>query len=160
MTASPGAGLPSTPAAARPPLALDAVRRELRRARPPDPERWLPGRLHEQLPRVALDEALEILLSWRSTPGFDAGAVAWHARLAGHAPSLTLEDAGRALAALQQFGGPSPEPGALALRALCRRYRLDDVASVLDEWLAQRRTYGGYHAGAHPRFRPRPRSSE
>jgi hypothetical protein len=144
MTASPGTGLPGAPAAARPPLALDAVRRELRRARSPDPERWLPGRLRQQLPRIALHEALEILLSWRSTPGFDAGAAAWHARLAGHAPSLTLDDARCALAALRQFGGRSPEPGALALRDLCRRYRLDDAASVLDEWLAQRHAYGGY----------------
>ena len=144
MTASPGAGFPSEPAAAGRPLALDAVRRELRRARSPDPERWLPGRLREQLPRVALHEALEVLLSWRCQPGFDAGAVAWHARLAGHAPSLTLDDAGRALAALREFGGPTPEPGVLALRGLCRRYRLDDVASVLDEWLAQRHTYGGF----------------
>ena len=138
------AGFTREPAAARPPPALDAVRRELRRTRSPNSERWLSARLREQLPRVALHEALEILLSRRCGPSFDVGAVAWHARLAGHAPSLTLDDAARALAALREFGGPSPEPGVLALRGLCRRYRLDDVASVLDEWLAQRHGYGGY----------------
>jgi len=119
-------------------IAVDAVRREFRRSRRwAALEGWAAGRLREQLPRVALHEALEILLEWRGDPRFDAGAVAWHARLAGHAPQLTLDDAERALAALKEIGGPSPEVGALTLRALCERYRLKDVASLLGEWLSQ-----------------------
>src|SRR5690349_16233348 len=78
------------------PQALAAVRREFRRSRRlADREGWPARRLQEQLPRVALYEALEILLEWRGEPRFDAGAVAWHARLAGNAPQLTLDDAGR-----------------------------------------------------------------
>lgn len=124
------------------PAALDAVRREFRRTR--TSKHWSVHRLGEQLPRVALHEALEILLEWRGEPRFDAGAVAWHARLAGHVPGLTLADAEGALIALEEFGGTSPDVGALALRALCERYRLAEAAGVLDDWLAQRRSYGGF----------------
>jgi hypothetical protein len=92
---------------------------------------------------VALHEALEILLDWRGEPRFDAGAVAWHARLAGEAPRLTLEDAERALTALGELGGSRPDVGALALRAICERHRLTQAAGVLDHWLAQRQSYGG-----------------
>jgi len=124
---------------------LDAVRREFRRSRRSrDTEGWRARWLREQLPRVALHEALEILLEWRGEPRFDAAAVAWHARLAGHAPQLTLDDAERALAALERLGGPSPAVGALALQALCERYGLDEVASVLGEWLAQRQSFGRF----------------
>ena len=127
------------------PQALDAVRREFRRSGRFAPgEGWTARRLRQQLPRVALHESLGILLEWRGEPRFDAGAVAWQARLAGHAPQLTLEDAGRVLVALEALGGPSPEVGALALRAVCERYRLDDVASVLSEWLTQRQSFGGF----------------
>ena len=133
------------PAAPVRPQALAAVTREFRRSRRlADRKRWTAGRLREQLPRVTLDEALEILLEWRGEPRFDAGAVAWHARFAAYAPQLTLDDAERALAALERLGGTSPEVGALGLRALCERYRLEVVASVLDEWLAQRRSFGGF----------------
>jgi hypothetical protein len=124
------------------PAALDVVRREFRRTR--GSERWSSRRLSEQLPRVALHEALEILLDWRGEHRFDAGAVAWHARLAGHAPGLTLEGARRALIALEEFGGASPDVGALSLRALCERYRLAEAARVVDDWLAQRKSYGGF----------------
>jgi hypothetical protein len=127
------------------PQALDGVRTEFRRSRRVAArEGWTAGRLREQLPRVTLDEALEILLEWRGEPRFAAGAVAWHARLAGHVPQLTLDDADRALTALERLGGPSPEVGALGLRELCERYRLDDVASVLTEWLTQRQSFGGF----------------
>ncbi|HKO27070.1 MAG TPA: hypothetical protein VJU80_06395 [Solirubrobacteraceae bacterium] len=143
LTAGDGASGESAPPVR--PQALDAVRRELRRShRLATRERWTAGRLREQLPRVTLDEALEILLKWRGEARFDAGAVAWHARLAGHAPQLTLDDAERALAALERLGGPSPEVGALTLRALCERYRLDDAASVLGEWLSERQSFGGF----------------
>lgn len=126
------------------PAAFDAVRREFRRSRRSSaPERWDSRRLSEQLPRVALHEALEILLDWRGEPRFDAGAVAWHARLAGQAPLLTLEDAGRALTALEELGGSRAAVGALSLRALCERHRLAEAAVVLDDWLAQRQSYGG-----------------
>ncbi len=84
------------------------------------------------------------MLEWRGEPRFDAGAVAWHSRLAEHAPQLTLDDAERALRALERLGGPSPEVGALALRALCERYRLEAPASVLDDWLTQRQSFGGF----------------
>jgi hypothetical protein len=145
MSASAGvrvSGEPTTPVR---PQTLDAVRREFRRSRRlAAREGWTAGRLREQLARVALDEALEILLEWRGQPGFDAGAVAWHARLAGHAPQLTLDDAERALTALNRLGGPTPEVGALMLRALCERYRLEDAASVLAEWLTQRQSFGGF----------------
>jgi hypothetical protein len=144
MSASAGVGAPGEPPISMRPQALDAVRRAFRRSRrSPDSEGWRARRLREQLPRVALHEALEILLEWRGDPLFDGAAVAWHARLAGHAPQLTLDDAERALAALKRLGGPSPEVGALALRALCERHRLEDVASVLDEWLAQRESFRG-----------------
>jgi hypothetical protein len=129
------------PATSVGPAALDAVRREFRRTR--SSERWSGRSLSEQLPRVALHEALEILLEWRGEPRFDAGAVAWHARLAGHAPRLTLEDAARALKALEELGGSSPAVGAMALRALCERYRLAEAAGVLSDWLARRESYGG-----------------
>jgi hypothetical protein len=124
--------------------ALEAVRREFRRSRGSRrTEGWSAGRLREQLPRVALDEALEIVLAWRGQPRFDTGAVAWHARIAGHCPALTLDDAGRALTALREFGGSNPEVGALALRAVCERHHLDDVAAVLSDWLEQRQSFGG-----------------
>lgn len=144
MSTSAGVGAPGEPPILVQPTTLDAVRREFRRSRRlPNPEGWRAGRLRGQLPRVALHEALEILLKWRGDPGFDAAAVAWHARLAGHAPQLTLDDAGRALAALERLGGTNPEVGALELLALCERYGLEDVASVLVEWLTQRRSFGG-----------------
>lgn len=69
--------------------------------------------------------------------------MAWHARLAGHCPGLTLDDAERALVALGELGGSSPDVGALALRALCERHHLDDVAAVLTDWLEQRHSFGG-----------------
>jgi hypothetical protein len=144
MSTSAGVGASGEPPTSLQPTALEAVSRQFRRSRRPlNPEGWSARRLREQLPRVALHEALEILLEWRGAPGFDAAAVAWHARLAGHAPQLTLEDAGRAVVALKGLGGPSPEVGALELRALCERYGLEDVASVLEEWLTQRGSFGG-----------------
>lgn len=133
------------PAVSPRPAVLDAVRREFHRSRRPSaPERWSARRLGEQLPRVALHEALEILLEWRGEPRFDVGAVAWLTRFAGHARGLTLEDAERALTALEELGGTNPEVGALWLRALCERYQLAEAAGVLDDWLAQRQSYGGF----------------
>jgi hypothetical protein len=127
------------------PTSLDAVRREFRRSRRSTaPKGWRAGRLREQLPRVALYEALEILLGWRGESRFDAGAVAWHARLAGHAPGLTLEDAEQALTALEELGGSRPDVGALALHALCKRYQLEDAAAVLGHWLEERQAFGGF----------------
>jgi hypothetical protein len=127
------------------PTTLDAVRREFRRSRRSTmPRRWRAERLREQLPRVALHEALEVLLGWRGESRFDAGAVAWHARLAGHVPGLTLEDAEQALTALEELGGSRPDIGALALHALCRRYHLDDAAAVLGNWLEERQAFGGF----------------
>jgi hypothetical protein len=144
MSTSAGVGATGEPPISVQPTTLEAVRREFRRSRrPPNSEGWRSRRLREQLPRVALHEALEILLEWRGDPGFDAAAVAWHARLAGHAPHLTLDDAERALAALERLGGASPEVGALELRALSVRCGLEDVALVLGEWLTQRRSFGG-----------------
>ena len=138
------AALGESPIAVQP-AALDAVKRELRRSRRSSPaERWGTRRLGEQLPRVALHEALEILLDWRGEGRFDAGAVAWHARLVGHAPRLALKDAERALTALEELGGSSPDVGALALRAVCERYRLAEAAAVLDDWLARRQSCGGF----------------
>jgi hypothetical protein len=151
MSTSAGVGAPGEPPISVQPQALDAVRREFRRSRrSPGPEGWRARRLREQLPRVALHEALEIVLEWRGEPRFDAAAVAWHARLAGHAPQLTLDDAERALVALERLGGSSPEVGALALRALCGRYELEDVASVLGEWLTQRRAFRGICVITYP----------
>ncbi len=125
--------------------AFEAVRREFRRSRRgAESTRWTSRAIRERLPRVSLDSALEILLTWRcDSTRFDAGAVAWQSRFAGYAPGLTLEEAGRTLAALGQLGGPSPERGAYALRAVCRKHGLDDVADVLDRWLEQRQAYGG-----------------
>jgi hypothetical protein len=146
VTAPAGIGAGANPGAAWPPPAIDAVRRELRRTRrPPAPERWSSRRLRNRLPRVALPEALEILLCWRCDPErFDSGVVSWQSRLAGHAPRLTLDEAEEALKALRQIGGPSPEPAVLALRALCDRHRLHDVVAVLDGWLIERQSYGGF----------------
>jgi hypothetical protein len=123
---------------------LDSVRREFRRSRREStPERWDTRRLSEQLPRLALHDALQVLLAWRGDSRFDTGAATWHARLAGHTPGLTLDDSKRALTALEELGGSRPEVGALALRALCDRYWLTDAAAVLDDWLASRQSYGG-----------------
>ncbi|HET8673105.1 MAG TPA: hypothetical protein VFL87_05695 [Thermoleophilaceae bacterium] len=126
--------------------ALAAVRREFRRSRPSNssPERWSARRLSAQLPRVALEEALEILLDWRGEERFDAGAVSWHARLCGYAPRLTLDDSARALAALRRIGRDSAETGVLELRAVSAEHGLDAVAGVLDDWLAARQSYGGF----------------
>lgn len=137
---NPGTGISS------PPPALDAVRREFRRSRGhSERSRWTSRAIRERLPRVSLDEALEILLTWRYDSGrFDSGAVAWQARLAGHAPRLSLEEAAGAVEALSELGGCNPELGALALRALCRRHELEDVARVLDAWLEERESYGGF----------------
>lgn len=93
-----------------------------------------------RLPRLALDDALAVLLGWRGDPArFDPGAVAWQARLAGHAPDLTLDDAGHVLTALRGLRGPAPEWAARRLSEICRRYGLDDVSNVLDDWVAQNR---------------------
>jgi hypothetical protein len=144
MTASADTGGPGEPAISVQPTTLDAVRREFRRSRRSSTsERWGTRGLSEVLPRLALHEALEILLAWRGESRFDAGAVAWHARLAAHAPHLTLEDSERALTALGEVRGSRSEVGALALRALCERYRLAEAAAVLDDWLAGRQSYGG-----------------
>ncbi|HET8673016.1 MAG TPA: hypothetical protein VFL87_05245 [Thermoleophilaceae bacterium] len=134
-----------TPSPGSPP-AYEAVRREFRRSRrAPESTRWTSRAIRHRLPRVSLDYALEILLTWRcDSARYDAGAVAWQARLAGYAPGLTLDEAARALAALGQLGGPSPERGAYALRALCRKHGLDEVAGVLDRWLERRQAYGGF----------------
>src|SRR5689334_18252230 len=127
------------------PAKLDAVRREFRRSRVSRRTAdWSAGRLREQLRRVALPEALEILLGWRGQPRFEAGAVAWHARLAGHCPALTLDDAQRALTALGRLGCSHPEVGALELRAVCERHQLEDVAAVLGDWLEQRQSFGAF----------------
>jgi hypothetical protein len=145
ISTTPGVDAPGEPRISVPPATLDAVRREFRRSRrSPGPERWPGGRLREQLPRVALYEALEILLGWRGEPRFEAGAVAWHARLAGHVPGLTLDDAAHALTALGELGGSTPEVGALALHAICEQYRLDNVTAVLGDWLEQRHSCGGF----------------
>jgi hypothetical protein len=127
------------------PAALDAARLEVRRSgRSSTAELWGTRRLREQLPRVALHEALEILLDWRGEARFDVGAVAWHARLVGHTPQLALKDAERALTALEELGGSSPDVGALALHALCEQYRLAEAAALLDDWLARRQSCGGF----------------
>jgi hypothetical protein len=137
---SPGAAIPS------PPRALDAVRREFRRSRgESERSRWTTRAIRERLPRVSLDQALEILLTWRYDTGrFDSGAVTWQARLVGYAPRLSLDEAASALDALSELGGCNPELGAFTLRALCRRHGLEDVARVLDAWLEERESYGGF----------------
>jgi hypothetical protein len=145
MSAAADGLAPPAPVIRRPLGGPDAVRREFRRSRRAvAPERWSARRLREQLPRVALGEALEILIEWRGQPRFEAGALAWHSRLCGHVPSLTFEDAARALEALRKLGGPCPEPAVYALRALCARHRLGNAAAVLDEWLRQRESQGGF----------------
>jgi hypothetical protein len=102
-----------------------------------------PARGLERLPRIAHDEALLVLLGWRDDPHrFDTGAVAWHARLAGHAADLTLVDSECALTALRGLRGPAPEWAARRLSELSRRYGLDDVAAVLDAWVEERRGRG------------------
>ena len=117
-----------------------AVQRELRRSRPVARSPRFAARGLERLPRIAQDEALRVLLGWRDDPvRFDAGAVAWHARLAGHAADLTLADAEHALATLRALRGPAPEWAARRLSELCKRYGLDDVAGVLDDWVEEHR---------------------
>jgi len=73
----------------------------------------------------------------RGASRFDAGAVAWHARLGGHAAHLTPQESGQALAALEQLGSSRPEQGARALGALCERHGLAETAAVLSDWLAR-----------------------
>jgi hypothetical protein len=122
---------------------LPAVRREFRRSRRVPHSPRFPARGLERLPRIAQDEALRVLLGWRDDPArFDAGAVAWHARLVGHAADLTLADAECSLATLRGLRGPAPEWAARRLSELSRRYGLDDVAAVLDDWIEQHRGRG------------------
>lgn len=135
IASSPRAAVDSSPQPSP-----ESVRRELRRLRRVPHAPCFPARGLERLPRIAQDEALAVLLGWRDDPDrFDAGAVVWHARLAGYAADLTLADAECALAALRGLRGPAPEWAARRLSELSRRYRLDDVAAVLDDWLEEHR---------------------
>ena len=119
---------------------LEGVRKELRRSRSMPRSPRFPARGLERLPRVTQDEGLRLLLAWREdSDRFDAGAVVWHARLAGQAADLTLSDAEHALTALRGLRGPAPEWAARRLSELSRRYGLDDVAAVLDEWVEEHR---------------------
>lgn len=121
-------------------VTAESVRREFRRSRRDARAPRFPARVLERLPRVSQDEALLVLLGWRDDPPrFDAGAVEWHARLAGHAADLTLADAECALTALRGLVGPAPEWAARRLSELSRRYGLDDVGAVLDHWVEQQR---------------------
>lgn len=135
----------SLPSAARAgtepgPQGIEAVRSEFRRSRGTLARGRSGGRREfERLPRVALDDALAILLDWRRDPlRFDRGAVAWHARLAGYAPRLTLADSEEAVSALRGLAGPSAGAAALRLADVLMRHDLHDAATVLDTWLASR----------------------
>jgi hypothetical protein len=64
MSATTGVRRPGAPAIRRSPSGLETLRRDFRRSRRvPAPERWSGDRLREQLPRLSLGEALEILSS-------------------------------------------------------------------------------------------------
>jgi hypothetical protein len=132
------AGVLSRGSAVRRRPGMEAVRREFRRSRSaPARERWSSERVRAQLPRVSLEEALAILLEWRADPPrFEAGALAWHARLAAHAPRLTFAEAQEALEALRDLRGPRPEDAAVRLSVVCRRHGFSEAADVLEGWHA------------------------
>jgi len=69
--------------------------------------------------------------------GFAPAAVGWHAGLCAWLPGIEFSESQAALAALEGLAGPNRIAAARALRDACRRHGLDDVAAVLDGWLAQ-----------------------
>lgn len=89
--------------------------------------------------RGSLEHGMLVCLGLLASPdpnGFEAAAVAWHARLCHELPGCSFDESGIALSALESLAGPEPRPAAAALADLCRAHGLDDVSAVLDRWAA------------------------
>ena len=69
---------------------------------------------------------------------YERAAISWHTRFCAYAPGLSFADAQATLAALAAFPGPRRVAAAAQLAFLSRRYGLDDVAEVVDSWVADR----------------------
>jgi hypothetical protein len=90
------------------------------------------------LPHAPLPEALAICLDMVGSARYERAAISWHTRFCAYAPGLTFADAQAALTALAAFPDSSRSAAAAQLATLTRRYGLDEVADVVDSWLAER----------------------
>src|SRR5436190_7443002 len=90
------------------------------------------------LPHAPLPEALAICLDMVGSGRYERAAISWHTRFCAYAPDLTFSDAKAALTALAAFPDSTHAAAARQLAALSRRYGLDEVAEVVDAWLAER----------------------
>jgi hypothetical protein len=90
------------------------------------------------LPHAPLPEALAICLDMVGSGRYERAAISWHTRFCAYAPGLTFADAQAVLTALAAFPDSSRIDAAAQLATLARRYGLDEVADVVDSWLAER----------------------
>ena len=90
------------------------------------------------LPHAPLPEALAICLDMVGSERYERAAISWHTRFCAYAPGLTFADAQAVLTALAAFPDSSRIDAAAQLATLTRRYGLDEVADVVDSWLAER----------------------
>jgi hypothetical protein len=71
---------------------------------------------------------------------YERAAISWHTRFCSYAPALTFSDAQAMLTALAALPGREQAIAAAQLAALSRRYCLDDVADIVENWSAARPT--------------------
>ena len=92
-----------------------------------------------ELPRVALEDALAILLALmeREPQSFSRGAARWGSRLTLE-HRLPLVDAQLTLASLAALPEPGARAGAEALIELAERYGLRRVDELLAAWMRRR----------------------
>jgi hypothetical protein len=90
------------------------------------------------LPHAPLPEALAICLDMVGSKRYERAAISWHTRFCAYAPGLTFADAHATLEALAAFPDFRRVAAAAQLAFLSRRYGLDDVAEVVDSWVAER----------------------
>jgi len=95
--------------------------------------------LAAELPKVALADALELLLLARDLEParFDRAVPRWHARLCAER-RLSTAEAQLALAALGALPGAGAEAAVRSLAALCEAHGLGRELQVLEGWLASR----------------------
>jgi hypothetical protein len=90
------------------------------------------------LPHAPLPEALTICLDLVGSGRYERAAISWHTRFCAYAPGLTFADAQATLAALAAFPDSRRVATAAQLAVVSQRYGLDDVAEVVDKWVADR----------------------
>ena len=90
------------------------------------------------LPHAPLPEALAICLDMVGSKRYERAAISWHTRFCGYAHELTFSDAEAMMMALAALPGSEQAVAAAQLAALSRRYGLDDVADIVESWLAAR----------------------